>query len=63
MTSVIHLRMTEVGGWVWRRAFRSCLSADASHLRLAQCADFNVTTAWRRVNKGYLSANDTRVKK
>lgn len=40
MTSVIRT-MTEVGGWVWPSRILFVLkSADASHLRLAQCTDF-----------------------
>lgn len=40
MTSVIRT-MTEVGGWVWPSRILFVLeSVDASHLRLAQCADF-----------------------
>ncbi len=40
MTSVIHT-MIEVVGWVWPSLILFVLeSADASHLRLVQCADF-----------------------
>lgn len=55
MTSVIRT-MTEVGGWVWPSRIPFVLkSADASHLRLAQCTDFqcdySMATGKQRVLK------------
>lgn len=56
MTSVIRT-MTEVGGWVWPSRILFVLKLPTRHTSDWRNAPISsVTTAWRRVNKGYLSA-------